>query len=58
MTTVTQLPPGQRKFDGFPRFGGPSSPPVRPAKPALEITTDAIAAFDKAYPLKPGAPGK
>jgi outer membrane protein len=27
-------------------------------KPALEITTDAIAAFDKAYPLKPGAPGK
>jgi DMSO/TMAO reductase YedYZ molybdopterin-dependent catalytic subunit len=38
VTTVTQLPPGQRKFDGFPRFGGPSSPPVRPAKPALEIT--------------------
>ncbi len=23
-------------------------------KPALEITTEAIAAFDKAYPLKPG----
>jgi DMSO/TMAO reductase YedYZ molybdopterin-dependent catalytic subunit len=36
--SVTQLPPGQRKADGFPRFGGPSKPPVVPASPALEIT--------------------
>ena len=35
---MTQLPPGQRKLDGFPRFGGPSRPPALPAKPALEIT--------------------
>jgi DMSO/TMAO reductase YedYZ molybdopterin-dependent catalytic subunit len=35
---MTQLPPGQRKADGFPRFGGPSKPPTVPAKPALEIT--------------------
>jgi DMSO/TMAO reductase YedYZ molybdopterin-dependent catalytic subunit len=35
---MTQLPPGQRKLDGFPRFGGPSRPPAVPAKPALEIT--------------------
>jgi outer membrane protein len=27
-------------------------------KPALEITTDCITAFDKAYPLKPGPAGK
>ena len=32
------LPPGQRKLDGFPRFGGPSEPPAVPANPALEIT--------------------
>jgi DMSO/TMAO reductase YedYZ molybdopterin-dependent catalytic subunit len=35
---VRQLPPGQRKLDGFPRFGGPSKPPTVPANPALEIT--------------------
>jgi DMSO/TMAO reductase YedYZ molybdopterin-dependent catalytic subunit len=35
---LTQLPPGQRKLDSFPRFGGPSTPPAVPAKPALEIT--------------------
>jgi DMSO/TMAO reductase YedYZ molybdopterin-dependent catalytic subunit len=35
---MTQLPPGQRKLDGFPRFGGPSKPPMVPANPALEIT--------------------
>jgi DMSO/TMAO reductase YedYZ molybdopterin-dependent catalytic subunit len=35
---MTRLPPGQRKLDGFPRFGGPSRPPPRPARPALEIT--------------------
>lgn len=35
---MTQLPPGQRKLDGFPRFGGPSRPPAVPAKPALEIS--------------------
>ena len=35
---VTQLPPGQRKVDGFPRFGGPAKPPTVPADPALEIT--------------------
>jgi DMSO/TMAO reductase YedYZ molybdopterin-dependent catalytic subunit len=35
---MTKLPPGQRKLSGFPRFGGPSRPPVLPAKPALEIT--------------------
>lgn len=35
---MTQLPPGQRRLDGFPRFGGPSRPPALPAKPALEIT--------------------
>jgi len=35
---MTQLPPGQRKVDGFPRFGGPSKPPTVPASPALEIT--------------------
>lgn len=35
---MTQLPPGQRKLDGFPRFGGPSRPPALPAKPALEIS--------------------
>ena len=35
---MTKLPPGQRKLDGFPRFGGPSRPPALPAKPGLEIT--------------------
>lgn len=35
---VTQLPPGQRKADGFPRFGGPYKPPTVPANPAIEIT--------------------
>jgi DMSO/TMAO reductase YedYZ molybdopterin-dependent catalytic subunit len=35
---MTQLPPGQRKVDGFPRFGGPVKPPTVPASPALEIT--------------------
>src|SRR5215470_17455607 len=35
---MTRLPPGQRKTDGFPRFGGPSKPPAVPANPALEIT--------------------
>jgi hypothetical protein len=35
---MTQLPPGQRKVDGFPRFGGPYKPPAAPASPALEIT--------------------
>jgi DMSO/TMAO reductase YedYZ molybdopterin-dependent catalytic subunit len=35
---MTQLPPGQRKVDGFPRFGGPFKPPTVPANPALEIT--------------------
>lgn len=35
---VTQLPPGQRKVDGFPRFGGPYQPPMIPASPAIEIT--------------------
>ena len=35
---MTQLPPGQRTFDGFPRFGGPSKPPTVPTNPALEIT--------------------
>ncbi len=38
LSRTTQLPPGQRKLDGFPRFGGPSSPPSLPAKPGLEIT--------------------
>jgi DMSO/TMAO reductase YedYZ molybdopterin-dependent catalytic subunit len=33
-----QLPPGQRKLDGFPRFGGPAELPTVPASPALEIT--------------------
>ena len=35
---MTRLPPGQRKADGFPRFGGPSKPPAVPANPTLEIT--------------------
>jgi len=35
---MPQLPPGQRKADGFPRFGGPFKPPTVPANPALEIT--------------------
>jgi DMSO/TMAO reductase YedYZ molybdopterin-dependent catalytic subunit len=35
---MTQLPPGQRMVDGFPRFGGPSKSPTVPANPALEIT--------------------
>ena len=35
---MTRLPPGQRKLDGFPRFGGPFKPPTVPASPALEIT--------------------
>src|SRR5260221_13643939 len=35
---MTLLPPGQRKVDGFPRFGGPFKPPAGPASPALEIT--------------------
>jgi DMSO/TMAO reductase YedYZ molybdopterin-dependent catalytic subunit len=37
---MTQLPPGQRKADGFPRFGGPfqAGPPAVPADPALRIT--------------------
>ncbi len=30
---MTQLPPGQRKADGFPRFGGPFKPPTVPANP-------------------------
>jgi DMSO/TMAO reductase YedYZ molybdopterin-dependent catalytic subunit len=38
LDNMTQLPPGQRKLDGFPRFGGPSKPPTVPANPALEIT--------------------
>src|SRR5215831_3411751 len=36
--SMPQLPPGQRKADGFPRFGGPFKPPTVPADPALEIT--------------------
>jgi DMSO/TMAO reductase YedYZ molybdopterin-dependent catalytic subunit len=36
--SMTQLPPGQRKADGFPPFGGPFKPPTVPASPALEIT--------------------
>jgi DMSO/TMAO reductase YedYZ molybdopterin-dependent catalytic subunit len=35
---MRQLPPGQRKVEGFPRLGGPSKPPLVPAEPALEIT--------------------
>ena len=35
---MPQLPPGQRKVDGFPRFGGPFKPPAVPASLALEIT--------------------
>jgi DMSO/TMAO reductase YedYZ molybdopterin-dependent catalytic subunit len=35
---MTRLPPGQRKADGFPRFGGPSKPPGVSPNPALEIT--------------------
>src|SRR5258708_17622252 len=35
---MTLLPPGQRKVDGFPRFGGPFKPPAVPAIPALAIT--------------------
>jgi DMSO/TMAO reductase YedYZ molybdopterin-dependent catalytic subunit len=35
---MAQLPPGQRKVDRFPRFGGPFKPPVVPAIPAVEIT--------------------
>jgi outer membrane protein len=27
-------------------------------KPAMEITNDAIAAYDKAYPVAPGKPAK
>ena len=38
LDSMTRLPPGQRKADGFPRFGGPSKPPSVPANPALEIT--------------------
>jgi DMSO/TMAO reductase YedYZ molybdopterin-dependent catalytic subunit len=36
--SMPQLPPGQRKADGFPRFGGPFKPPTVPANPALQIT--------------------
>jgi DMSO/TMAO reductase YedYZ molybdopterin-dependent catalytic subunit len=36
--SMTQLPPGQRKVDGFPRFGGPFKPPTVPANPALDIS--------------------
>jgi DMSO/TMAO reductase YedYZ molybdopterin-dependent catalytic subunit len=37
---MTHLPPGQRRADGFPRFGGPfqADPPTLPANPALKIT--------------------
>lgn len=35
---MAQLPPGQRRVAGFPRFGGPSRPPRVPAEPVLEIT--------------------
>jgi DMSO/TMAO reductase YedYZ molybdopterin-dependent catalytic subunit len=35
--SMTQLPPGQREVDGFPRFGGPFKPPAVPAIPVLEI---------------------
>src|SRR5215831_4423979 len=38
LSSMTQLPPGQRKAGGFPRFGGPFKPPAVPASPALEIT--------------------
>ena len=36
---MTQLPPGQRRVDGFPRFGGPFKP-LRQCRsiPAVEIT--------------------
>lgn len=35
---MTELPPGQRKIAGFPRFGGPTKRPTVAADPALEIT--------------------
>jgi DMSO/TMAO reductase YedYZ molybdopterin-dependent catalytic subunit len=35
---MTRLPPGQRKAEGFPRFGGPSRPPSLSASAALEIS--------------------
>lgn len=35
---MTPLPPGQRRIDGFPRFGGPAKRPNVPADPALAIT--------------------
>src|SRR5215475_3096857 len=35
---MTQLPPGQREMNRFPRFGGPSRPPTVPDNPVLEIT--------------------
>lgn len=36
---MTQLPPGQRQVDGFPRFGTHlhRPPPVVPAHPAIEV---------------------
>lgn len=41
---MTQLPPGQRKVDGFPRFGGPSRRPRVPASPVVEISGGAVRA--------------
>jgi DMSO/TMAO reductase YedYZ molybdopterin-dependent catalytic subunit len=38
LASVPQLPPGQRRVGGFPRFGGPSKPPTVPASPALQIS--------------------
>jgi DMSO/TMAO reductase YedYZ molybdopterin-dependent catalytic subunit len=39
---MTQLPPGQRRVDDFPRFGGPAKRPTVPANPTLEIIGGAV----------------
>jgi DMSO/TMAO reductase YedYZ molybdopterin-dependent catalytic subunit len=39
---MTQLPPGQKRVAGFPRFGGPSKRPMVPASPVLEISGGAV----------------
>ncbi len=41
------LPPGQRRVDGFPRFGthGSTPPPVVPPAPAIDVTGAVQAPF-------------
>jgi DMSO/TMAO reductase YedYZ molybdopterin-dependent catalytic subunit len=52
METVRRLPPGQRRVDGFPRFGAHLSRPAPavPAHPVIEIRGSVTEGFDLALP--------